>query len=176
MITLGAKINTENLAPSQHMGLNFNSACVFNGKTLFAGISGIVINEGDDDLGVAIDAYFQIPSASGDTLRQKRFRKLHVIGYFDGKVAITNIANESTGTTVTTNSMPPTYQEVEVPLNYTDSGEIVAFKFANVDGSDFSFDLIQAVVELTVAKMKATYTIGRGKYTFPSLMVSASAS
>ena len=176
MTTLGIAINTRILAVSQYAGLDFNSACVFNGVTLFAGDSGIFTQDGSTDNGTAIAAYFHLPSGSKDTSIGKRFRKLVVSGYFGGVLTVTMLTEEDDCASVSTKSYDTDNRTIEVPLNYTDHGTLVGFKIANNSGSDFSFELITAVIQYLVLKSKTTLTIGRFKNDTPDITVSASGS
>jgi hypothetical protein len=176
MTTLGIALNTRLLAPSQYAGLNFNSACVFNGAILLAGDTGIYTHDGSTDNGTVISAYFHLPSGSKDTSIAKRFRKLVISGYFGGVLTVTMLTEENDCTSVSTKSYDTDNRTIEVPLNYTDHGTLVGFKIENNSGSDFSFELITALIQYLVLKSKTTLTIGRFKNDTPDITVSASGS
>jgi hypothetical protein len=176
MNTLGICLNTELLAPSQYSGFSFNSICVFNGAVVMAGDAGIFTHDGTSDNGTDISAYFQLPSASLDTARQKRYRKLIAGGYFDGAITISVVTDENTCTAVATKSYDGDNRHIEIPLNFTDSGGFVGFLFANVGGADFSIDYVEAVIEPTVLKPRSSIVVGRVKVNVPGPTVSASVS
>ena len=176
MNTIGICLNTENFAPSQYSNFNFNSMCVFNDKVLCAGESGIFEHSGTSDNSTVITSYFQLPSSNFDTSQQKKFRKLYLSGYISGEMAVTVITDEDTASVVYTGSMTADNVTYEVPLNYTDNGEFVGVKIANVNGADFSIDSIQAAMVVTIIPGKTSKRVGRCKFNFTTVGVSASGS
>jgi hypothetical protein len=174
MTTLGICLNTINFAPSQYAGLDFSGACVFNEVVLFAGDNGIFTHDGTSDNGTEIDAYLQLPSADVNSLHQKRYRKLIFGGYFSGVLQITIVTDENDGSSFTTKSYDGDNRTIEVPVNFTDNGSFIGFRIANVEGSDFSIDSIEAVIIPLVLKPKTTVCVGRVKSDLPTITVSAS--
>lgn len=177
MNTLGITVNTDTAVSSQYAGFDFNSACVFNGVVLFAGDSGIVTNTGSLDNATKISSSFQIASTDLGIKHQKKLRRLYITGTFEKKLQVTAIFDD-TSTAVYTVDCPPTLGETQVDLNINsdDRGGLVGLDVANVDGGDFSIDVIEAIITLSGLKSKGRGVIGRGRVVFPSLDGDASAS
>lgn len=75
-------------ASSQYIGLDFNSACNFQGKTIFANNTGIFTREGTSDNGSEIPCVISFPTCDFNLVAQKRLRRLSIGGIFAGVITL----------------------------------------------------------------------------------------
>jgi hypothetical protein len=83
-------INARLLCGTQLMGVDFNSAVSFNGKTYFCSMqSGITKEEGGRDGQLDIKAWVIFPTTDMGILQPKALRTLILSGRIGGQVAVT---------------------------------------------------------------------------------------
>jgi hypothetical protein len=168
MITLGIAMETENFSPSQYANFNFNSLCMFNGVMLGAGADGIMELEGDTDNGVNIRAFFQLPSTDLGAHNQKKVRSLILSGEQKGHLKLTLVADNTNNTDYYVDLNGVMAQgSVKVDLNSDDIGRFVGLLVENIDGADFSIDVIDVLVLATVMEPATHFILGRNKVVFP---------
>jgi hypothetical protein len=169
MITLGIALNTENFAPSQYAGLNFNSLCVFNGEILGAGETGLVELTGEDDDGTEIYSLFQIPSTDLGLPKVKKVRSLVISGYTKGNLLITAVADNTEKTEyVVVSSGEIGTNNFKVDLSSIDEGRFVGLIVENINGADFSIDAMDLLVLPTTRESIIGVIVARHKATFPA--------
>lgn len=98
---LGVAINTLHVdpakrlpAPSQYMGLAFDSICVFGDQLIGGNDSGIFTFEGKSDNGTAISWHVKIGKHDFRNQNEKRFRSFLIGGKFYENVKVTCTADE----------------------------------------------------------------------------------
>lgn len=178
MTTVGLSICLENIGVAQISGYNFNSMCVFNGKVLGCGDTGINEVGGTTDAGSSIVAFFEIPQTDLGLEKNKKFRAIQLDGYLKGNFTITPVFDEVEGTIYTVNGTG-TYlnQTFEVNINSDEVGRLIGFKFKNVDGSDFSIRSAFALILPTIFQhLNQTGGLGRGSNEVPGMTISATGS
>lgn len=89
-------VNTRTGAVTTYSNQPFNSMCSFAGMVLAASDAGIVALIGDDDSGVAIDAYLTSGVSDFNSAQLKRVSAGYVGGRMDGQLEITMITDEAT--------------------------------------------------------------------------------
>jgi hypothetical protein len=72
-------LNTPKMYPSVYSGFDFNSYCVFNGRSYGCRGDGVYELTGDTDNGSDIHSGVQLPMTKFDMPHQKRFRKAYVV-------------------------------------------------------------------------------------------------
>lgn len=174
---LGVRLNTVNFAPSQYSNFLFNSGCVFNGKILFAGTSGIFTHDGDSDSAVDIYAYFRLPSFDLQTQKQKSFRKVFLEGLSTGNISVAPVIDGVIGTAATVDSLGTAAEtQYTIPMNHADRGTLLSLQVANIGGADFTINSIDATVVVANTLSHGYSILGRAKFEYPSAVVAASAS
>lgn len=137
-------------ASTQYTNFNYNSMCRFNGVTLGAGADGLFrACCGDDDNGVAIDAYFMPAMTNLGTLHPKRLWYLYLGYQSTGGLQIEIIGDEqTTSNPYVVNATAGKGQHYKrIPINKQHVWTYGQFKISNISGSDFSVDLIQIVAK-----------------------------
>jgi hypothetical protein len=167
-IALGVALNTVLMAPTQYAGVNFDSMCVFEGKILGAGVSGICEMTGNTDLGVAITSFFQLPSTDLGASKAKKLRSMILSGYHNGNVKLTIVKDndESTEYTINLNGAAD-HRNIKVDLNSNDLGRYIGLVVENIAGSDFSIDAIDLLLMVVALEHFTRSTLCRNKGTFP---------
>ena len=86
---LTIRLNLENLAVTQYGAFDFTSFCVFDGVPLGANEEGIfVLEQGDDDDGLAIKAIVETHKTDFGASFQKRMRSAYLGGEFGGDLTL----------------------------------------------------------------------------------------
>lgn len=177
MITLGIAVNTEVMAPSQYASMDLNSLCVFNDKVIGAGETGIMELSGTSDNGTNITAFFQVPSTDLGIHQQKKVRSVILSGYQHGNLDITVICDNDEKTEYRVSLDGPIEQStVKVDLNSDDIGRFIGLLVENVNGSDFSIDVMDLLVLATALGPVVRTVLGRHKVNFPLFTGEGSAS
>lgn len=149
---IGIRMNRNNGAISQYLGVDFNSLCTFNGKVLGVNDDGLFELTGDTDNGADIDAFVELPTTDFGSEKQKRVR-CGVFGYeSDGDLTVTVTLDETTTqtATLTPKKSGSVEQSAKVPLQRTMPGRYVMTRIDNVDGCDFALDTVSLdIVELS---------------------------
>ena len=168
MRTLGIALNTEIDAPSQYMGVDLNSLTVFGDKIIGAGETGVMELSGDTDNGTEITAFFQVPSTDLGIPQQKKVRSVILSGYQHGNLDVTIICDNDEKTEYRINLTGPLDQStVKVDLNSDDIGRFIGLLVENVEGSDFSIDVMDLLVLATALGPVVSTILGKHKVSFP---------
>jgi hypothetical protein len=167
---LGICLNTEINAPSQYSGLSFDSMCVFNGKIIGAGETGILEFGGEYDVASNITSYFKLFSTDLNEVRQKRLRSIFIAGKLTGSMQVVSIFDNANCTTYNVECpATSTYVQTVVDANYNDKGNFIGLKVSNVGGSDYDIDNITALVTLLNLPPHSYRLVGRSNFALPSL-------
>ena len=168
MRTLGIALNTEIDAPSQYMGVDLNSLTVFGDKIIGAGETGVMELSGDTDNGTEITAFFQVPSTDLGIPQQKKVRPVILSGYQHGNLDVTIICDNDEKTEYRINLTGPLDQStIKVDLNSDDIGRFIGLLVENVEGSDFSIDVMDLLVLATALGPVVSTILGKHKVSFP---------
>ena len=168
MRTLGIALNTEIDAPSQYMGVDLNSLTVFGDKIIGAGETGVMELSGDTDNGTEITAFFQVPSTDLGIPQQKKVRSVILSGYQHGNLDVTIICDNDEKTEYRINLTGPLDQStIKVDLNSDDIGRFIGLLVENVEGSDFSIDVMDLLVLATALGPVVSTILGKHKVSFP---------
>jgi hypothetical protein len=149
------KINLRGPFISQHSN-GFTSYAAWNGLQMGAGPDGVfVLNYGQKDIYTTtsdernISAWFELPNTHLGSDKVKQGRRLYVGGEFNGSMTIKATTSGATAVETTYNITPrnTSYVQhtIQVPMTHTQKGDFWGFTVANVAGSDFSIDFIDAV-------------------------------
>jgi hypothetical protein len=139
------RTNIKNNASTQYTNFEYNSVCVFNGKVLGAGSSGLFDTcNGNTDSGILINAYFV---TSNTNFKDNGLKRLwfFILGLWSsGPVAITPFYNgvEANPITVVPKIMNSFHQIKKMFRDKLTKCTYSKFKFSNVAGSDFTVDSI----------------------------------
>lgn len=143
-------------ANTQYSNHEYNSYLVFNGQVIGLGDDGIYkCGCGESDDGEEIDAYFSPHTSKLGSDNQKRMRFVYYGGKSDGEISVevTGDGGTPSGPYVVSFDQTKTYQERRVSIGRGNPANYIKLKFANVDGSSFSFDKIKAYI----------YALGHGR-------------
>lgn len=139
-----------NYAIAQWTNYNFNSFCEFNGVALGTNEDGIYVLTGDDDAGTAIDSFFELGPTNLGEDKQLKLRRLITSGEFDGDLLLTVYKGEGGAVEYALSpinkDMTQTTAETTLQLDHRD--RTWSFRIENVDGCDFSIDMIDVLVAL----------------------------
>jgi hypothetical protein len=138
-------LQTQRMALSTYDDLPaFNSLAQFNGVYLGATSAGIFALTGAADAATAIDAVLRTGSTDFSTSHLKRIERVWLQYETDGELTLTVITD---GGVRTSYPLPPTgstgLHGHSVKIGQGLKSKYWAFEVANVDGSDFSLDVIE---------------------------------
>lgn len=146
-------LNTHNFAAAQFFNHQANSACVFDGKLLFATSAGVLQSSGDNDgyetvgeeqVAIPISAYIIPPTSDFAYRGQKSPRSMVLGGNFDGRMQV-SITDEKG---VTQDYLTPGLDGddgAKIALRTDQRSRYHQIKIANVDGADFSIESVDMV-------------------------------
>lgn len=143
------RVNLKNIAPCQYSNFDFQSFCRFNGVQLAAGDGGFFrIGSGNKDVNTNISAWFEVVTTNFGSLNEKNCRHVYIGGSGSGKISVT-VTNDEDGT-----EAGPYQVEMKntgAQARRADTGRglkfyYAKFKVANVSGSNFVIDQIDAVI------------------------------
>lgn len=139
-------MNILNSATTQFTNYNFNSICKFGETYLGATDSGLfVLNSGSKDNTTNISARFRTMTNDFGASNQKRIRTVYINGEGNGDVKLT-VRNDEANSREYTFELSEQFQKgYKKNIGRDGKGRHWDFEFANVDGSDFSIDLIEAI-------------------------------
>ncbi len=139
-----------NYAIAQWTNYNFNSFCEFNGVQLGSNEDGIYALTGDTDDGTNIDAFFELGPTNLGEDQQTKLRRLLLSGEFGGNILVTVSRGEGNAIeyTLSPRSDDMTQTTMETTLQLFHQHHNWSFAIANVDGCDFSIDMIDVLVAL----------------------------
>lgn len=149
MATFGITLGTVGFPLAQQRGLDFNSLCRFQGKTLGANANGIFeLDSGDTDSGVDIEAFVGFPKSDFNVENQKRLRAVYLGMESDGKLILRIKLDEGTqGDFILEPVLDSERQEGnKVYIDRMWHGRYVEMEVRNLDGSDFSLDFISLLL------------------------------
>jgi len=131
--------------------MNFNSYCQLGNSYLAANEDGVYsINEDATADGTDIDAYFKLPRTDFGIPNDKRLRAMYLGYETDGSLLITITPDEDSTRAksfILAGRISTQKQHSgRIPLRRDLRGRYFDFKFANVDGADFSIDSIKLIV------------------------------
>jgi hypothetical protein len=176
MTTLGICMNLKNRALSQYTKYNFNSMCVFDGVLLGANTSGIFTCDGEHDNTVDISAYFSLGASDFGIFNSKKIRTVYLSGYSAGDISVTILTDNQERTVYYKKSVGTTKERtMKFNINAEHGGRYISFKVANVSGSDFSIDALDAMIIATVIMHESGDGLGRLKGILPTMEITASA-
>jgi len=144
------RTNLSNNASSQYTNFDFNSMCRFNGVILAAGAGGLFkACCGSDDNGTDIDAYFTPVKTNFGSLNKKRERHVYLAGECDGEMQVDLICDDKAAIGPYEVAFQPTegQQRRRVKVGASDFA-YASHKVGNVDGSNFSIDIIEAYLDV----------------------------
>lgn len=139
-----------NYAVAQWVNYNFNSFCEFNGVALGSNEDGIFELTGDTDNNTAIDAFFELGPTNLGEDKQLKLRRLIASGEFDGDLLLTVYKGEGGAVEYSLSPINKdmTQTTAETTLQLFPQDRFWSFKVENVDGCDFSIDMIDVLVAL----------------------------
>jgi hypothetical protein len=140
--------NLSNVAATQFINYPFKSLCVFNDKILAAGPDGLFTIEGNKDNGGDIEAYAKLPTTDLGSSNQKRIRKMFVGYESNGNVDIGVQVDEMPGHDFRLRPTANGQHGSELNGRRDQKGRYLSITIKNVDGSDFSIDSIDALVNI----------------------------
>lgn len=141
-------INRRNTAVTQFTNYSFTSATVFGGSLLCTGSGGIYqADTGDNDDGVGISATVELPLSDFGHEGQKRVRRIHLGGEFDGdKVTVITEDGEANRREYTASSKSGLERNIYADVGRDGKSRYWKIIVKNVNGGDFSLDSVTAVV------------------------------
>jgi hypothetical protein len=145
----GVCLNLANNAPSQYADFNFNSMTVWNGIPFGANEDGIFsLFDEDADDGVEILSIVEFPTGKFGTSAGKRFRKLFFVYESSGKLLVRTVADDDTERDYMLEENKIGQRESKSVLNGARDvkGTNLMIRIENINGCDFSLDLIQALL------------------------------
>ena len=151
---LGLALRLNNLAVSQYCRYDFDSMTKFGDMYLGAGEEGLfTLEDADTDDGLDINSVIEFATTDFGISHQKRIRSLHVGYETDGDMTVTIICdedNEKEYTLAPINSSNKQHGS-KVKVNREQKGRYWTIKIEN-DGSDFSINMIEAIVTILARK------------------------
>ncbi len=153
MAKLTLAMNTATGALSQYMGLNFNSACEFDGKILLGGDNGLLeFGDVQTDAGTAITATIGLPPTTFNTTSQKRLRRVYLAGSFSGEISLTVTDDGDNARTYAQTCLKDELPAgVNFPIGRDGKGRYFALEIQNSD--EMYLDSIFALVNFLDAKV-----------------------
>ena len=145
---LGLSMCLSNLAVSQYCRNKFDSMCKFGGKYLGAGRDGIcILDNAETDGGIIIDSIIELPLTDFGLSHQKRLRSIYVGYETEGslKLTVSNDDGNEREYTLTALKIGNIQHGGKVPVNRDGKGRYWKLKIENVDGCDFSLDMIEII-------------------------------
>jgi hypothetical protein len=140
--------NLRNVGTTQFVNYPFKSLCVFNDRILAAGPDGLFAIGGNKDNGGDIEAYAKLPTTDLGSSNQKRIRKMFVGYESDGNIDITVQVDERPGHDFRLSPTSSYQHGAELNGRRDQKGRYLSFTIKNIDGSDFSIDSIDALVNI----------------------------
>jgi hypothetical protein len=152
---LGIALRLNNLAVSQYCRCEFDSMVDFEGMYLGAGGEGLfTLEDADTDDGVDIDAIIEFPTTDFDVSYQKRIRSLY-IGYETSGSIILTLSNDEDNErvyTITPINTSNKQHGTKVKVNRDGKGRYWTVKMENVEGCDFSINMVEVIMIILARK------------------------
>lgn len=144
----GIAMNLKLLAAAQVRNFSFNSMCVFNGVPIAASADGLfTLDTAETDNGTKINSLVELVTSTLGAFQVKRFRKAYIGYETSGSIKITIKSDENIENTyylTPTNTEQKQHRDI-LSMTRNAKGVYWMFKIENVNGSDFSIDLIEAL-------------------------------
>ena len=145
---LGLSVCLNNLAVSQYCNHKFDSMVKFGGKYLAAGRDGIfTLDDAETDGGATIDSIVELPLTDFGISHQKRLRSIYIGYETEGslKLTVTNDEGNEREYTLTALKTGNIQHGGKVSVNRDGKGRYWKLKIENVNGCDFSLDMIEVI-------------------------------
>jgi len=152
---LGIAMRLNNLAISQYCRYDFDSMVKFGDTYLGAGEEGLfTLEDADTDDGVDIDAIIEFPTTDFGISHQKRLRSIYIGYETEGslKLTVTNDEGNEREYTLTALKTGNIQHGGEVSVNRDRKSRYLKLKIENVDGCDFSLNMIEAIITILARK------------------------
>lgn len=156
---LGLSMCLNNLAVSQYCNHKFDSMVKFGERYIGAGRDGIVtLDDAETDGGAVIDSVIELPLTDFGISHQKRFRSIYVGYETEGtlKLTVTNDEGNEREYTLVALKTGNLQHGGKVPVNRDGKGRYWKLKIENVDGCDFSIDMIEVIPVILGRKPSGT--------------------
>jgi hypothetical protein len=143
---LGICLNLKGGQLSQWANYNFNSMVRIGDNHVGAGDNGLIkLNNGEIDNTTPIEAFFELVKSDWGIAHQKRIRYIHIGFECDGDLLLT--AKDDDGNEivyeVNPNHAPDQQHSAKVPGSRAAKGRYWTMRIENINGSDFSIDMIK---------------------------------
>ena len=145
---LGLSMCLNNLAVSQYCNHKFDSMVKFGERYIGAGRDGIaILNNAETDGGAVIDSIIELPLTDFGISHQKRLRSIYVGYETEGtlKLTVTNDEGNEREYTLTALKTGNIQHGGKVQINRDGKGRYWKLKVENVNGCDFSLDMIEVI-------------------------------
>lgn len=139
-----------NTAVAQWTNYNFNSFCEFNGLQLGSNEDGLYNLTGEHDDVTDIDAYFEMGPTNLGEDKDIKLRRFIANGEFSGDMLLTISKGEAGAISYELSPKDKTMKQttIETTLQMLHRSPDWTFSIANVDGCDFSIDVIDVLIAL----------------------------
>ena len=140
-------MNLENLAVTQYGAFEFESFCVFDGVPLGANEDGIfVLEQGDDDDGLAIQSVVETHKTDFGASFQKRMRSAYLGGEFGGDLTLLVKTDDSERTyTISADDARMLQHSRKTGIGRDQKGRYWLFRLENTSGCDLSLDHMEVM-------------------------------
>ncbi|MBE9592702.1 MAG: hypothetical protein IMF19_04410 [Proteobacteria bacterium] len=152
---LGLAMRLNNLAVSQYCRYDFDSMDKFGDMYLGAGEEGLfTLEDAETDDGLDINAVVEFPTTDFGISHQKRIRSLHVGYETSGDLTVTINCDDDDEKEYTLAPINTSNNQHggKVKINREQKGRYWTFRFENVDGADFSLNMIEAIATILARK------------------------
>ena len=156
---LGLSMCLNNLAVSQYCRNKFDSMCKFGGKYLGAGRDGIAtLDDAETDAGIIIDSIIELPLTDFGISHQKRLRSIYIGYETEGSLKLTVTNDEGNEREYTLSALKTSNLQHggKVSIDRDGKGRYWKLKIENVDGCDFSLDMIEIIPVILGRKPSGT--------------------
>ena len=156
---LGLSICLNNLAVSQYCNHKFDSIVKFGERYIGAGQDGIAtLDDAETDGGAVIDSVIELPLTDFGISHQKRLRSIYIGYETEGslKLTVTNDEGNVREYTLTALTAGNIQHGGKVSINRDGKGRYWKLKIENVNGCDFSIDMIEVIPVILGRKPSGT--------------------
>lgn len=141
-------LNLKGAQPSQWARYNFNSMAKIGGKYVGANDQGLfALNTGGHDNGDPIDAFLELVTSDWGIAHQKRIRSLYVGFETDGDliISVKDDDDNERNYVISPHHTANKQHSARVPGSRDGKGRYWSIRIDNVNGSDFSIDMIEVI-------------------------------
>lgn len=146
-------LNTKNNALTEYENYNFNSFCVFQGKSIGASSSGLMILEGASDNGTDIDASLNVGITDFRLANLKKITDVYLSVKGNGNLTLTVTTDDGVSTDYNVITINTRTKTSKANIGKGKKGRYWELAISNVDGSDFELHDINLNVELLGRKV-----------------------